>query len=69
MDAEHDRRQQELNTKAKISISEGNLIAAKNTSDANLITAQKQTKRHKSMIEQETVVLSEQLKNDYNLVV
>ncbi|CAF4296705.1 unnamed protein product, partial [Adineta steineri] len=35
MDAEHDRRQQELNTKAKINISEGNLITAKNTADTN----------------------------------
>ncbi|CAF0875998.1 unnamed protein product [Adineta steineri] len=69
MDTEYDRRQHELNTKAKINISEGNLITAKNTADTNLITAHKQAEGHKSMIEQETVVLSEQLKNDYNLVV
>ncbi|CAF4409860.1 unnamed protein product [Adineta steineri] len=52
MDAEHDRRQQELNTEAKINSSEGNLITAENTADTNLITAHKQAEGHKSMIEQ-----------------
>lgn len=87
MDAERDRRQQELNTRAKINISEGekqstilqsegNLIAAKNLADANLVTAQKHAQGHKYLIEQETLALtqqlqdvSKQLNNDYHLTV
>jgi regulator of protease activity HflC (stomatin/prohibitin superfamily) len=62
IDAERDRRQQELNTRAKINISEGekqstilhseaNLIAAKNLVDASLITAQKQAEGQRYLIE------------------
>ena len=87
MDAERDRRQQELNTRAKINISEGekqstilqsegNLIAAKNLANANLLTMQKQAEGQKYFIEQETVALTEQLQtiskqlnNDYYLTV
>ncbi|CAF0911729.1 unnamed protein product [Adineta steineri] len=72
MDAERDRRQQELNTRAKINISEGekqsmilhsegNLVAAKNLADASLITAQKQAEGQKYLIEQETLALTKQL--------
>jgi regulator of protease activity HflC (stomatin/prohibitin superfamily) len=72
MDAERDRRQQELNTRAKINISEGekqsmilhsegNLIAAKNLADAAFLTAQKQAEAQRYLIEQETFALTEQL--------
>ncbi|CAF1283765.1 unnamed protein product [Didymodactylos carnosus] len=87
MDAERDRRQQELNTRAKINISEGekqsmilhsegNLVAAKNLADANLITAQKQAEGQRYLIEQETEALTQQLEaiskklnNDHHLTV
>ncbi|CAF1392567.1 unnamed protein product [Rotaria sp. Silwood1] len=87
MDAERARRQQELNTKANINISEGekqstilnsegNLIAAKNLADANLLKLQKQAEGEKYLIEQETLALtqqlqaiSKQLNNDHYLTV
>ncbi|CAF4604305.1 unnamed protein product, partial [Rotaria sp. Silwood1] len=87
MDAERDRRQQELNTRAKINISEGekqstilqsegNLIAAKNLADANLLTAKKQAEGQRYLIEQETLALTQQLQaiskelnNDHYLAV
>ncbi|CAF1203944.1 unnamed protein product [Adineta steineri] len=72
MDAERDRRQQELNTRAKINISEGekqstilqsegSLVAAKNLADANFLTMQRQAEGQKYSIEQETLALTEQL--------
>ncbi|CAF1402374.1 unnamed protein product [Adineta ricciae] len=72
MDAERDRRQQELNTRAKINISEGekqstilqsegSLIAAKNLADANFLTMQKHAEGKKYSIEQETQALCQQL--------
>ncbi|CAF4961972.1 unnamed protein product [Rotaria sp. Silwood1] len=72
MDAERDRRQQELNTRAKVNVSEGekqstilnsegNLIATKNLAEANLVTAQKQAQGNRYMIEQETLALTQQL--------
>jgi regulator of protease activity HflC (stomatin/prohibitin superfamily) len=87
MDAERDRRQLKLNTRVKINISEGekqsmilhsegNLIAAKNSADANLLTVQKQADGQRYMIEQETLALtqqlqaiSQQLNNDHYLAV
>ena len=87
MDVERDRRQHELNTRAKVNVSEGekqstilqsegNLIAAKNSADANLLTMQKQAEGEKYLIEQETIALKEQLQeiskqlnNDYYLTV
>jgi len=73
MDAERDRRQQELNTRAKINISEGekqstilqsegNLIAANNAAQANLVTIQKSAQGQKYAIEMETTALVEQIK-------
>jgi regulator of protease activity HflC (stomatin/prohibitin superfamily) len=73
MDAERDRRQQELNTRAKVNISEGekqstilqsegSLIATKNLADAGLLTAQKQAEGQKYLIEQETLALTQQLR-------
>jgi regulator of protease activity HflC (stomatin/prohibitin superfamily) len=72
MDAERDRRQQELNTRAKINVSEGekqsailqsegNLIAAKNIADGNLLIAQRKAEGEKYLIEQETLALTAQL--------
>jgi regulator of protease activity HflC (stomatin/prohibitin superfamily) len=72
MDAERDRRQQELNTRAKINISEGEkqsailhsegqLIAAKNLADAALLAAQREAEGQKYTIEQETLALTTQL--------
>lgn len=87
MDAERDRRQQELNTRAKINISEGEkqsailhsegqLIAARNLADANLLSTQKEAQGLKYKIEQETLALSEQLtvitkqlNNDHHLAI
>ena len=72
MDAERDRRHQELNTRAKINISEGEkqstilhsegqLIATINLAEANLLSTQKEAQGIKYKIEQETLALSYQL--------
>ena len=72
MDAERDRRQQELNTRAKINISEGekqstilqsegSLVAAKNLAEAHLLTVQKEAEGKKYSIELETSALVQQL--------
>jgi regulator of protease activity HflC (stomatin/prohibitin superfamily) len=76
MDAERDRRQQELNTRAKINISEDEKQSMILHSEGNLQAAKNLAEGQKYMIEQETLALtkqieaiSKQLNNDYYLAI
>jgi regulator of protease activity HflC (stomatin/prohibitin superfamily) len=77
MEAERDRRQQELNTLAQINIadgqkksmilhSEGKLTASKNEAEADFIRRQREADGIRYAIEQETVATVEQIKEISN---